>query len=39
MRKLLALALVALALAGGTAAFVSLETPTPAAACDGAGCN
>jgi hypothetical protein len=34
MRKLLALALLALALVGGMA-FVSLETPTIAVACDG----
>ncbi len=37
MRKLFALALLALALAGGVA-FVSLESPTPAVACDG-GCQ
>ena len=38
MRKLLALALLALALAGGVAVY-SLEKPTPASACDGGACN
>jgi hypothetical protein len=37
MRKLLALALIAFALAGGVA-FVSIEHSTPAAACIGNGC-
>ncbi len=37
MRKLFALALLALALAGGVA-FVGLERPTPAHA-DGSGCS
>ena len=37
MRKLIALALIALALAGGVA-FVSLEMLTPASACQGNGC-
>ena len=37
MRKLIALALLALALAGGVA-FVSVEHSTPAAACDGGNC-
>ena len=38
MRKLLAIALIALALAGGVA-FVSFGQSTPASACDGSGCN
>ena len=37
MRKLLALALLALAVAGGVA-FVSVEHSTPAAACTGNNC-
>ena len=37
MRKLLALALLALALAGGVAA-VSTLSPRPVAACAGSGC-
>jgi len=37
MRKLLALALVALALAGGVAVY-SLEKPAPALACGGQNC-
>ena len=38
MRKLIALALVALALAGGVAVY-SVEHSTPAAACDQGNCN
>jgi hypothetical protein len=37
MRKLIALALLALALAGGVA-FVAFEKPTPAVACDNPSC-
>ena len=37
MRKLLALALIVLALAGGVAVY-SLEKPAPAAACNNSGC-
>jgi len=37
MRKLLALALLALAVAGGVAAY-SLEKPAPAVACGTANC-
>ncbi len=37
MRKLIALALLALALAGGVA-FVSVERPAPAAACENGDC-
>jgi len=37
MRNLLALALLALAVAGGVA-FVSIEKPIPAIACTGNGC-
>ena len=37
MRKLLALALIALALAGGVAVY-SLEKPTPALACNNGDC-
>ena len=37
MRKLIALALIALALAGGVA-FVAVEKPTPAAACMDGNC-
>ena len=38
MKKLLTLALFALALAGGVAA-VSTLSPRPAQACQGSGCN
>jgi len=37
MRKLLALAMIALALAGGVAVY-SLEKPAPAAACGSPNC-
>jgi hypothetical protein len=37
MRKLLALALIALAVAGGVAVY-SLEKPSPAAACASSSC-
>jgi hypothetical protein len=37
MRKLIALALLALAVVGGVA-FVSIEKPAPAAACTNPGC-
>ena len=37
MRKLIALALLALALAGGVAVY-SFEKPTPAVACDSNNC-
>jgi hypothetical protein len=38
MRKLLALAILALALAGGVAVY-NLEKPAPAMACIGSGCG
>jgi hypothetical protein len=38
MRKLIALALLALALAGGVA-FVNIEHSTPALACQNGGCD
>ncbi len=40
MRKYLALVLLALALAGGVAAFTSIEKPRPVAlaSCSGPGC-
>jgi hypothetical protein len=38
MRKVLALALIVLAIAGGVAVY-SLEKPAPAAACQSAGCS
>lgn len=38
MRKLLALVLLSLVLAGGVAAFTTLH-PAPAHACDNNGCN
>ena len=37
MRKLIALALIALAVAGGVA-FVAVEKPTPALACNNPDC-
>ena len=37
MRKFFALALLALAVAGGTVAMYGVERPTPALACDGCG--
>ena len=38
MKKYLALAVLALALAGGVAAFTSIEKPRPALACATPGC-
>jgi len=38
MRKYLAYALVALALVGGTVAFMSIEKPRPAVACGTSNC-
>jgi hypothetical protein len=38
MRRLIALALLALALTGGAVSVYNLEKPTPAVACQGNGC-